>query len=93
MDAKIKAEWLAALRSGKYEQARSMLYNGKGYCCIGVLCSIQGADDADLRNERTSQAIPGMEAGLSRDEMELLAGRNDNRDTFEQIADFIERTH
>lgn len=51
MDKKIKTAWVKALRSGKYKQANSVLYNGKGYCCLGVLCRVVGAkvtnDDGD----------------------------------------------
>jgi len=42
MDPEVKANWLKALRSGEYEQGRSLLYNavdGK-YCCLGVLAKI-----------------------------------------------------
>ena len=38
----IRAAWIAALRSGEYTQARMVLFNGKGYCCLGVLCSVVG---------------------------------------------------
>lgn len=38
MNAEIKAKWLAALRSGRYSQARGRLFNGAAFCCLGVLC-------------------------------------------------------
>jgi hypothetical protein len=40
MEENIKKEWLAALRSGKYEQSTGRLRDDKGYCCLGVLCDI-----------------------------------------------------
>jgi hypothetical protein len=41
MNPEYKAKWIAALRSGKYEQARSALHQeGKGMCCLGVLCDV-----------------------------------------------------
>jgi hypothetical protein len=40
MDAKVKALWLDALRSGEYEQAKGYLKTDDGYCCLGVLCDI-----------------------------------------------------
>src|SRR6478752_3145258 len=42
MDKKLKAEWLAALRSGKYKQGQGGLHNPDGdtYCCLGVLCDV-----------------------------------------------------
>lgn len=41
MNPKIKAEWVAALRSGKYVQGKGMLRRESGsYCCLGVLCDL-----------------------------------------------------
>lgn len=43
MDKKLKVKWLKALRSGRYKQTKERLRDGIGYCCLGVLCTIQGA--------------------------------------------------
>lgn len=47
MNPEIKAEWLAALRSGEYRQERGQLRSASiltedkyGYCCLGVLCDL-----------------------------------------------------
>lgn len=40
MNADIKREWLAELRSGKIPQCRALLNDGEGRCCLGVLCDI-----------------------------------------------------
>ena len=40
MNPEIKAKWLAALRSGEYEQTRNTLRNCKGFCCLGVLTDL-----------------------------------------------------
>lgn len=45
MDEEIKAEWVAALRSGEYKQGAGQLAyvspNGNAsYCCLGVLCDL-----------------------------------------------------
>lgn len=40
MNAQIKAEWIAALRSGEYPQDKGMLHGDIGYCCLGVLCDL-----------------------------------------------------
>jgi hypothetical protein len=44
MNSEIKTKWLAALRSGKYKQGRSMLLDtvDRSYCCLGVLCEVSG---------------------------------------------------
>jgi hypothetical protein len=36
------AEWVKALRSGDYEQGQEYLCRGGRFCCLGVLCEIQG---------------------------------------------------
>lgn len=43
----LRAEWLAALRSGEYKQAQGHLKEDGGYCCLGVLCEIAGIMDDD----------------------------------------------
>ncbi len=42
MNPEIKAEWTKALRSGEYAQCRKTLFNGEGYCCLGVLVDVLG---------------------------------------------------
>ena len=40
MNQQIKTKWVTALRSGKYNQTRSVLKDSNGYCCLGVLCEV-----------------------------------------------------
>jgi hypothetical protein len=40
MKADIKTKWIAALRSGQYEQTDMRLRHDGSYCCLGVLCDI-----------------------------------------------------
>lgn len=40
MKKKIMQEWVAALRSGTYEQGKGALEKDGKYCCLGVLCDI-----------------------------------------------------
>ena len=35
-----QAKWLAALRSGKYQQSTQVLRGAEGFCCLGVLCDV-----------------------------------------------------
>ena len=39
-----RAKWVKALRSGKYKQGDTVLFNRKekSYCCLGVLCVTAG---------------------------------------------------
>lgn len=42
MDPNIKAQWVAALRSGEYKQGKYVLHNvdENTFCCLGVLCDL-----------------------------------------------------
>jgi hypothetical protein len=40
MDPVVKKKWLAALRSGEYEQGKNYLENAGKFCCLGVLCDL-----------------------------------------------------
>lgn len=42
MRADVKAQWVAALRSGEYQQGGGNLYNTSDntHCCLGVLCEL-----------------------------------------------------
>ncbi len=46
MDAKLKTDWVKALRSGEYRQGQSNLHDPAtdSYCCLGVLCRVVGAE-------------------------------------------------
>jgi hypothetical protein len=40
VNEEIKAQWVAALRSGEYEQGTGYLNADGKYCCLGVLCEL-----------------------------------------------------
>lgn len=42
MTPEMKSKWIAALRSGKFKQTKGLLKDSDGYCCLGVLASING---------------------------------------------------
>ena len=88
-------EWIAALRSGKYKQGKDSLRAGRNYCCLGVACVLthpwylnseqRQNGDTDLLPDRYAE-----EFGLNGRDQYDLAGRNDNGDSFSEIADYIE---
>ncbi len=101
MNPEVKAKWVAALRSGKFTQGRSALKTvDGGYCCLGVLCEINGdlTEDGYVENDTeedetgTSASYPpaGYQ-GLTHTEIRHLGRMNDlYRATFAQIADYAE---
>lgn len=96
MDAKLKAEWIAALRSGQYKQAREALRDGDGYCCLGVLCLVAGIS-LDGRREDDAGYQPIFDLVGNAVVSRGLAMRNDgngahHEHSFSEIADYIEQT-
>jgi hypothetical protein len=37
-------KWTRALRSGKYRQCKSVLQSERGFCCLGVACTVFAPD-------------------------------------------------
>lgn len=63
MNPDVKAQWVAALRSGEYEQAHGYLKvvdegGGVGYCCLGVLCELMPGVERTIKT-RAGSSIPG----------------------------------
>lgn len=44
MNPEIKQRWVAALRSGEYEQGKGFLNSDGKFCCLGVLCDLHSQD-------------------------------------------------
>ncbi len=99
MKAEMKAKWIVALRSGKYQQARKSLRINNEFCCLGVLLDscIDGSwegenyevDDitfsGDLGNYGQSMF------GLTDIQQQELVHMNDNlRVSLPEIADWIQ---
>ncbi len=40
MNKEIAAAWVAALRSGEYQQGHEQLRDNDQFCCLGVLCNL-----------------------------------------------------
>lgn len=90
MKAELKQAWVAALRSGKYEQGRHQLRTGNRYCCLGVLCDVLGLEWSAGDDEEWGMEMPcgsvewavlpahlRLEHGLSDSAMSALVDLND----------------
>lgn len=44
MNPEIKQRWIAALKSGDYNQAFYKLRAGDNFCCLGVLCDLHSKE-------------------------------------------------
>lgn len=47
MDAALKQKWVDALKSGEFRQTTGVLAKDDCYCCLGVLCTVAGAQWTD----------------------------------------------
>jgi hypothetical protein len=54
-------KWIAALRSGEYSQDRGALRTDDGFCCLGVLCDVMGAEWEYSREDGYFANLPDME--------------------------------
>lgn len=106
MNAEIKAQWISALRSGKYKQGVGKLKQvSEGriqHCCLGVLCELAKA--AGVTSEVSDDLFTysfGGRVGLLPPEVAEWAGvtgqaekdlsfMNDQGLTFDQISRAIE---
>lgn len=100
-----RKKWVKALRSGEYRQATGRLFDGGGYCCLGVLCVIagmepdEGPDDYYFDDELAFAPPQAMQfvglvnkTGSQNDVLQRasLIGQNDSGADFGEIADIIE---
>ncbi len=98
MKRKLAQKWVAALRSGKYNQTTGRLKDEIGYCCLGVLCEISEAradgpgkyienyTEVGLKS-MTGKLDPYYEPNMDTLSLSKL---NDEGYTFNEIADIIQ---
>lgn len=96
----IKMQWLEALRSGHYQQARGVLrQDAIHFCCLGVLCDLiepkwllYDGQYIHARGNRMSMPTElSARVGIAFESRNELMNMNDNnKDSFSDIADWIE---
>lgn len=97
MHKELRDRWCSALRSGEYNQSKEVLYNREedGYCCLGVLGVIHGANLEAIEDENI-KGFPNKafleQVGLFKENAHELAGMNDNGYDFLMIAKHIEES-
>lgn len=94
LNPEFKERWVEALRSGKYKQTEGRLQKCGGYCCLGVAACLidpNGWDGNEFRGDShvLDDATMG-EIGLSPRAHDWLTSMNDNGESFETIANYIE---
>lgn len=91
MNPDMKAKWIEALRSGKYQQGRNRLITESGrYCCIGVGAKVLFPEFEF--NPDTATVCAAEKLGLTGGQQQGLVEMNDFQDkSFAEIADYIEK--
>lgn len=88
IDPKIKADWVKALRSGKYTQKFNNVGSELHLCCVGVGGIVAGLTP-NVPKVGSSECAEAL--GLTHKQSEKLFELNDkDRWSFPQIADYIE---
>lgn len=106
MKHEIMKTWVAALRSGEYEQTQGTLRIDGKYCCLGVLCDLAAkakvgtwvendfvCDEYSDSVHLPWEVVSWSGAHSSRaclSTRESLVSLNDRGKTFTEIADIIE---
>ena len=101
MNPEVKQRWLAALRSGFYQQGKHSLSKGGAFCCLGVLCDLHSketgtqwlAREGDNMYFDDTSYVPEhifSWAGIASNNPLDLATLNDDGASFEAIANKIE---
>lgn len=91
MNQEIKAKWVEALRSGRYKQGRGVLRQGNEFCCLGVLADIMDGT-VPLGQAFINPALCHRADLDPNDQDQLVALNDSEREPFDVIADYIERT-
>jgi hypothetical protein len=103
---KLRRQWIAALRSGKFKQGTGFLKKDGGYCCLGVLCEVAGVPSRRVAKGSHTYTFEGQiyfpplsvmhmvglktENGAVDEGQENLVLLNETGSTFKEIATFIE---
>ncbi len=100
MQAQLRTKWLAALRSGDYEQCQGQLHiKDDGYCCLGVFARCAGCSDEDIVDYLTFAVLPAPKScpdfnfydQFPEGAVEKCIHMNDDEEhDFPAIADWIE---
>lgn len=94
MNQQQKEVWIAALRSGQYQQGKGVLKSFDGrYCCLGVaaeVCGIESTSPGYIK--QAAPELPFTDFAFLPHEIQAhLADMNDTGKPFAEIADYIEQ--
>ncbi len=82
MNPELKAQWLAALRSGDYKQGSHQLVRNDRYCCLGVACDL--AVKAGVTSEWAGEDYPYF-GDLEEWEADPIGAMDDDRASWAEL--------
>ena len=86
MNADIKAQWVAALRSGDYKQTHGTLREGDAFCCLGVLCNLHAQAHPEFAAMQDSASVYMGAGAVLPEAVTRWAGLSDQRGNFVTIG-------
>ena len=104
MNPELKAKWVKALRSGEYIQGKGYMNRNGKFCCLGVLAEVlelpKQVDDVrcDTYTYEPQASTWGFmtdaaeEYGLIDEQAHLQLMNDSSLNTFDEIADYIEKS-
>ncbi len=83
-----KEKWIAALRSGKYEQGQDVLFNEESntYCCLGVACHIIGIKKSTISHKCLLNLDNLSRKVLHKLPEAIIGSDNSNSDEYNEIV-------
>jgi hypothetical protein len=97
MNKKNKRKWIDALRSGKYKQGKGRLKTEDAilltnkHCCLGVACEIGITNPQNNFSLINNSGLCNPTEFITLDMQYYLSTLNDEGQTFEEIANYIEK--
>jgi hypothetical protein len=99
LDPEFKAKWVAALRSGEYQQCTGKLRSDQGFCCLGVALDLidhaewesQHWRDIYLKDIGPTAPVIGIQRDTAYSLAEMNDGESCEKRSFSEIADYIEK--
>ena len=84
MNKEVADKWIAALRSGEYQQTEGKLCGAGGFCCLGVLCDLYEKEQCDTddgwRDGRTHPPVKVVKwSGMQSDSPPVRLKRGEGR--------------
>lgn len=97
--------WCEALESGEYKQCKNKLNIEDSYCCLGVACELyyKQIGELTIKTDGVSKTYDAHEfsipnhvrqwIGLSHDDVQNVADKNDNGQSFIKIARYLRKKY